>query len=150
MEILWEIIEYNLRQLDAGNRVSRATVGKLTPTQLRVLNEKRSSLDFPLVNGEIFFIGSHLYKSRCQKDSYSVEDILAQLKGALRHNSIIQVRNAGRSTILQSTEYRKDAYGNEFVLDEVVFECTRENPMIEIFSVIPKGDKNKPQKIRDC
>lgn len=146
MEILWELIEENLRQLDAGKKASRVLVGTLTPTQLSMLNEKRSSLGFPLVSGEMFFIGSHIYDSRCKRDNYSVDDVLAQLKGALSDSSIIQIRSGGRSTILQSTEYRKDAYENEFVIDEVIFECTSKNPLIEIYSVIPKGDKNKPPK----
>ena len=146
MEILWELIEENLRQLDAGKKASRVLVGSLTPTQLSVLNEKRSSLGFPLISGEMFFIGSHIHNSRCKGDNYSVDDVLVQLKSALSGTSIIQIRRGGASTILQSIEYRKDVYGNEFVIDEVIFECTSKNPLIEIYSVIPKGDTNKPPK----
>lgn len=146
MEILWDLIEHNLRRLESGSKASRVIVGSLTLNQLTALNKKRDALDLPLITGEMYFIGSHLYSSRCIKDNYSVEDVLCQLKSAISENSIIQMNNSGTSTVLQSTSYRIDVYGNNNIIDEVVFECTRANPKIEIYSVIPKGDYIKPKK----
>ncbi|MFA9487035.1 hypothetical protein LU276_08525 [Moraxella haemolytica] len=47
--------------------------------------------------------------------------------------------------VLKSTILRDDGYGN-MVWDWAIFEMTAKQPKIELFSVIPKGDDNKPPK----
>lgn len=47
-------------------------------------------------------------------------------------------------TALRSTFGRDDGYGNE-VFDEAIFELTARKPKAELYSIIPKGDRNKPK-----
>jgi hypothetical protein len=49
-----------------------------------------------------------------------------------------------RMTVLQNPRGRADRYGN-VVKDLAVLECTAHHPRPELFSVMPKGDKNKPK-----
>ncbi|OAU96701.1 hypothetical protein AO385_0014 [Moraxella catarrhalis] len=52
---------------------------------------------------------------------------------------------AQRMTAIQSITPRNDGYGN-LVTDRAIFELTAKKPRAELFSVIPKGDNNKPPK----
>jgi hypothetical protein len=46
---------------------------------------------------------------------------------------------------MQNPNARDDGYGNQ-VFDRAVFEMTAKKPRAELYSVIPKGDKLKPNK----
>jgi hypothetical protein len=48
-------------------------------------------------------------------------------------------------TILENPYPRADRYGNT-VKDRAILECSARHPKPELFSVIPKGDRIKPQK----
>ncbi|WP_256205946.1 MULTISPECIES: hypothetical protein [unclassified Pseudomonas] len=47
-------------------------------------------------------------------------------------------------TALRSTIGRNDGYGNE-IYDEAIFELTARKPKAELYSIVPKGDRNKPK-----
>ena len=49
------------------------------------------------------------------------------------------------ATALINNTPRNDGYGNQ-VNDLAVLELTSRKPRAELYSVIPKGDDNKPQK----
>jgi hypothetical protein len=146
MDIEWYLIEANLYQLEKGERVSRVNIGTLTSQQTETLNNLRETLGLPPVSGKLFFMGRHMYNSRCAQDGYTVNDVMDQLRAALNASSIIDVTKGGRSTVLRSSAFRSDNYDNHTVLDEVILECTSKNPLAEVFSVIPKNDFNKPKK----
>jgi hypothetical protein len=48
-----------------------------------------------------------------------------------------------KMTALDSVARREDGYGN-MVRDRAVLELTQRKPRAELYSVIPKGDTNKP------
>lgn len=124
------------------NKPALFTIGHLLPNQVELLNTYRSSLGLSHVGSELVFDGRHIHKSRVVEDGYAIADVRLQLEAALSINSVVQVR---RGTILQSASYRNDGWGNN-VRDEAVLELHNRNPRVEVYSVIPKGDKNKPPK----
>ena len=87
-------------------------------------------------------MGRHVYISRVQKDGYTIEDVIDQILSAMDEISIIIA--GPKMTAMQNQTLRSDRYGN-MVRDMVVFECTTRHPRPELFSVIPKGDTNKPK-----
>jgi hypothetical protein len=131
-----------LEQIAKGEKVSAFTIGHLLPHQVELLNTFRSSLGLSHVGSELVFVGRHIHKSRIIEDGYEIADVRAQLESALSISANVQVR---RGTILQSAVYRDDGYGNN-VRDEAVLELSSKNPRVEVFSVIPRGDKSRPPK----
>jgi hypothetical protein len=89
---------------------------------------------------EIVFIGRHFYASRA-KDGYTIGDMWTQIKAALSAESVVFANP--KMTALESPVGRADGYGNT-VHDRAIFECTQRKPRAELFSVIPKGDSQKP------
>jgi len=90
----------------------------------------------------VLLYGRHLYGSRVVRDGYTVEDVLDQIASAMSGDSVLASHH--HSTVLQDPRSRADRYGN-MVMDLAVLECTAHHPRPELFSVIPKGDKNKPK-----
>jgi hypothetical protein len=133
----------NLEEIDAGGRARLVTIGYLSGEQLEMLNLVRAEHDLPQIeSGEILFIGRHVHKSRIQGDGYTINDVLIQIESALNGD---ECRSA---TAIQSSSFREDGYGNK-VKDRAVFECTSRRPRLELFSVIPSGDKIKPTEAKE-
>lgn len=136
-----EIIRTNLEQLKNGERPKFVAIGKLTDEQLATINQKQLENGLPVVQcNEILYMGKHHYNSRAVKDGYSIDDLVKQVESALAETSVIE-----NNKVLKSTVLRDDGYGN-MVQDWAVFEMTAKRPKMELFSVIPKGDDNKPPK----
>jgi hypothetical protein len=134
-----------LEAIARGERVHIITIGDLLPDQVALLNRLRESLGLPIVGSELVFLGRHIYRSRIAQDGYTVADVRAQLASALHETALVQI--TGRSsTIMQATSFREDGRGNQ-VRDEAVFELSSRTPRIEVYSVIPKGDKIRPRKL---
>lgn len=135
-----EIIRTNLEQLQNGERPRFVAIGKLTDEQLTTINQKQIEKGLPVVQcNEILYMGRHHYNSRT-KDGYTIDDLIKQIESSLADSSIIE-----NNKVLKSTVKRDDGYGN-MVEDWAVFEMTAKRPKMELFSVIPKGDDNKPPK----
>lgn len=87
-------------------------------------------------------MGRHLFNSRTA-DGYTIDDMVLQIQSALSEQSLAIV-NPKMSTI-QAVIGRDDGYGNT-VLDQAIFKMTQRKPRAELYSVIPKGDRNKPPR----
>ncbi|MFC0820450.1 hypothetical protein [Moraxella marmotae] len=136
-----ELIRTNLEQLQNGERPKFQAIGKLTDEQLETINQKQIEKGFPIVQcNEILYMGRHHYESRVIRDGYQIDDLIKQIESSLAESSVIE-----NNKILKSTIKRDDGYGN-MVEDWAVFEMTAKRPKMELFSVIPKGDNNKPSK----
>ena len=134
----------NFERIAHGDKPSGCVIGTLTKEQLDALNRMRAAHQPPLppVKSEVLFYGRHLYRSRVVRDGYTVEDVLDQIASAMDEASVL-AQNP-RMTVLQNPHGRADRYGN-IVRDLAVLECTAHHPRPELFSVMPKGDKNKPE-----
>jgi hypothetical protein len=137
------IMRMNLERIREGKNPKLIIVGNLTEIQLMELNMIRQDEELPPMTDEVVFIGRHLYNSRVIEDGYTIEDVLDQIVSAMENASVV-IRSL-KMTGMENPRPRNDRYGNQ-VNDRVVFECTRRHPRPEIYSVIPKGDKNKPRK----
>jgi hypothetical protein len=137
------LIRKNLEALQSGKRVSLVVVGHLTEIQLSAINTKRDIHGYAPVTGELVFIGQHVYNNRIVKDGYSIDDVVEQIASALDSSAI--ALDTSPMTSLENSKARDDAYGNS-VRDRAVLECSVRHPRPEVFSVIPKGDRNKPKK----
>lgn len=138
-----ELIRANLEALGNGERVRIQVIGRITDNQLRDLNRMRAMRGLPAIeDGEVLFLGRHLYKSRITQQEYTIEDVISQILSAMSSESVCNSATSIRSTVL-----RDDGYGNR-VKDKAVFECTDRRPRIELNSVIPEGDVIKPRDAR--
>lgn len=138
------LIRANLEQLATSNRVRPVEIGAFTAEQFEAINRQKESEGLPLLEEPgIVFIGSHAYRSRVIRDGYNIDDMVLQIVAALAATSISKI--SPNMTALQSTVRRNDGYGNE-VLDEAIFELTARKPKAELYSIVPKGDRNKPKK----
>jgi hypothetical protein len=117
-------------------------IGHLTDEQLATLNAERAQRNFPAMNAAVVFIGSHIYKSRVERDGYTFDDVIQQIRTGMDEKSKFHANP--KMNALVSSEERDDGYGNR-VIDNAVFECTVRFPRPELYSVIPKGDKIKPR-----
>lgn len=139
-----DIIRSNLEQLQNGERPKFVAIGYFTDGQFSKINEFRLTNDLhPLEQNEILYMGRHHYQSRVEKDGYKISDLVKQIESALSESSEVVI--AQRMTAIQSVIPRNDGYGNS-VTDRAIFELTSKKPRAELFSVIPKGDNNKPTK----
>jgi len=118
-------------------------IGHFTGVQFAELNVQRRSVGLHLLeDNEILFIGRHLYESR-SRDGYTREDMIAQIVSAISPTSVSFTSEI--VTFTQNPNLRSDGYGN-MVNDRAVFEMTKKKPKAELYSVMPKGDHNKPPK----
>lgn len=134
-------IRFSLLKLQAGERAPLTGIGFLTDAQFEDLNTRRAGFDLHLLEqNEIIFMGRHMYASR-SKDGYTVDDIIDQIASALSHDSVMDISDTW--SCIDNPTARADRYGNS-VHDRGVFEMTAKKPRAELYSVIPKGDNNKP------
>lgn len=139
-----QLIRQNLETISKGQRAPMVTIGKLSKGQVKALNVLRERQNQPaLESDEIVFIGRHVYQSRVGKDGYSIDDVVAQIASALQDTS-----NANSATSIVSSQPRDDGYGNK-VRDKAVFECTSRRPKLELNSVVPMGDHQKPATLSE-
>ncbi|GJH31442.1 hypothetical protein CBA19CS91_01815 [Paraburkholderia hospita] len=129
-----------LGRIAAGERPKPIDIGTLTQQQLADLNAARVSQGLPTVGADLSYRGTHHYQSRAA-DGYSIDDMLAQISNGLSPQSQVVVDRYGRPNLVNQTP-RADGYGNN-VRDTVTFELSG-GKKPELFSVIPKGDRNKP------
>lgn len=134
-------IRENLTKLQSGDKVPLIAIGYLTDEQFKKMNTLRDALDLhKLEQNEIIFIGRHLYNSRV-KDGYTIDDMIDQITSAMSVTSVINITEAWSR--IDNITPRADRYGN-LVMDRGVFEMTSKKPRAELYSVMPKGDRNKP------
>lgn len=135
-------IRANLFAVSCGQRVQIITIGTFTLSQFDEINRARVGLELhPLELNEILFMGRHLFKSRSE-DGYSIDDMVSQIESALCEDAEVSMNKF--MSCLQNPVGREDGYGN-VVYDRAVFEMTARKPRAELFSVMPKGDANKPK-----
>jgi hypothetical protein len=140
-----ELIRANLEQISKGYKVKPVVIGALTTEQMNAINQHRKNQNAnlePLV-AEVLFFGSHIYQSRCVRDGYTLEDVIDQIVSAMDTASKL-VGNLPMQAI-ENPSARADRYGNP-VHDRAIFECMSRHPRAELFSIIPKGDRNRPAK----
>ena len=134
-------VRANLRTIAAGGRAALVAIGEFTQRQVDDINAVRRGLRLHEIESrEIVFIGRHLYASR-MKDGYTIDDMWTQIEAALSSASVVFANP--KMTALENPQGRADGYGNT-VHDRAIFECTQRKPRAELFSVIPKGDSQKP------
>lgn len=138
-----DLIRRNLEAIQAGQRVPRVVIGRLTTVQIEAINAQQMAENLPLSIDEVVFVGRHIYKRRIVEDGYVIEDIVDQIESALAGES--QVLTNKYMTAIRNPIPRKDRFGN-LVNDEAILECTRYRPYPDLFSVMPKGDKIRPVK----
>ncbi len=88
----------------------------------------------------IVYIGRHHFASRSAQ-GYGIDDMMDQIRSCIDADAEIMLFR--RMTMLRASTLRADRYSN-WVRDEGIFELTRRKPRIELFSVIPKGDRISP------
>ena len=137
------LIRKNLEALSQGQRAPRLLVGRLTEKQIDAVNSHQIEQELLLSVAEVVFVGRHIYNSRIARDGYTIQDVIDQIESALSAESEVIANEY--MTALRNPVARADRLGN-FVHDEVILECTKYRPNPEVFSVVPKGDKIKPQK----
>jgi hypothetical protein len=138
-------VKINLQISATGGRAALIAIGTFTERQLQDINAVRRGLGLHEIDRqEIVFVGRHLYTSRA-KDGYTVDDMWKQIEAAVSAASVVFA--SLKMTALESPQGRADGYGNT-VRDRAVFECTQRKPRAELFSVIPKGDTQKPITIK--
>ena len=130
-------IRRNLVQIQSGQRPKLEKVAFFTSQQLKQINLVRAAMGFPPLLPEIVFHGTHLYRSRCERDGYSIDQVLVQIESAFSETSILHFSRA--SSVMSNPITRID-HNERVVKDEVVFECTARHPYADLYSVIPKGD----------
>jgi len=138
-----DLIRKNLEAIHAGQRVPRIKVGRLTKTQIEAVNAQQAAKALPFSIDEVVFVGRHIHKRRILGDGYTIDDVIDQIESAMSQDSAVIANEY--MTAMRNPIARADRLGN-LVHDEVILECSRYRPNPDIFSVVPKGDKIKPQK----
>jgi hypothetical protein len=137
------LIRKNLEALQIGQRVPRIAVGRLTKIQIETVNAQQSAEDLPLSIEEVVFVGRHIHKRRILKDEYTIDDVIDQIDSALSEGAEVIANDY--MTAIRNPIARIDRLGDK-INDEAILECSKYRPNPDVFSVIPKGDKIKPQK----
>jgi hypothetical protein len=138
-----QAIRENLGRLVLGERATMISIGSFTQSQFKELNRQREAQGLHLLgDNEILFIGRHILQSR-SRDGYTIDDIVRQILSAMDQAS--HPTTSSIVTFMQNPNPRDDGYGN-LVHDRAVFEMTAKKPKAELYSVMPKGDQNKPKK----
>jgi len=138
-------IRANLVAIQNGQKAKAVVIGTLTERQLQAINQHRMARNatLPPVVDEVIFIGSHIYKSRIERDQYTIDDVIEQILSAMSEESAL-VGSLPMQAI-ENPRVRTDRMGNA-INDRAIFECMSRHPRPELFSVIPKGDRIKPEK----
>ncbi|MGD0546411.1 MAG: hypothetical protein ABR991_01115 [Terracidiphilus sp.] len=140
-----DMIRKNLEAIQAGERAPRVVIGRLTKAQIEAVNAQQTAEELPLSIDEVVFVGRHIHKRRILQDGYTIEDVIQQIESAMNEGS--EVIATQYMTAIRNPVARADRLGN-LVHDEAILECSRYRPNPDIFSVMPKGDKIKPQKAK--
>jgi hypothetical protein len=136
------LITFQLQSLERGERVALIAIGELTEDQFSSLNKARAAAQLPAVDSkEIVYLGRHHFSSR-RAQGYALADMVSQISTAVADHATPIVTRKG--TVLESGVARDDGYGNQ-VRDQAILELTARKPRVEVFSVIPKGDRNPPK-----
>jgi hypothetical protein len=135
------LIRANLEDIRDGKKPRPVVIDRLTETQLSAINADRLRRNFAPIVAEVTFVGRHIYESRCERDGYTIEDVILQITSAMDGAAVVQV--SSKMTLMKNLTAREDGYGNQ-VTDKAVFECTSRHPRPELFSVIPSGDRTRP------
>ena len=136
------LIKANLEEICRGERVRAVAIGRLTVEQHEAVNAHRAAASLPrLEDSEVLFIGKHTYDSRIARDGYTIDDVIAQIVSVMAADAVVM--QSEKMTALESARHRADGYGN-LVRDRAILELTQRKPRAELYSVIPKGDVNKP------
>jgi hypothetical protein len=141
------LIRANLEIIQSGRKAKAVAIGTLTDIQLAAVNQHRlaHNASLPLIVSEVVFIGAHVYRSRIERDNYTIEDVVEQVISAMSEASAL-VGNLPMQAI-ENPKPRTDRLGNT-IHDRAVFECMSRHPCPELYSVIPKGDHIKNPKSR--
>ncbi len=137
-----QLIRANLEQFkpDVKIHVKAVAIGTLTDAQLATINARRNEEGLKPIVPEVLFVGWHVYRSRVLRDGYSIADVIDQIESAMTGEAVVEYQ-----TWIENPVLRADRYGN-LVKDRAILECSVRHPRPELFSVIPKGDRIKPQK----
>lgn len=137
------LIKANLIAISNGLRAQYQEIGFFTETQFSELNNYQEKLKLPkLESNKILYLGRHHYNRRCNDDGYEINDLILQIISALDETSVIV--SSPRMTTMENRTLRNDGYGNS-IRDVAVFELSAKKPKAELYSLIPKGDTNKPK-----
>lgn len=136
-------IRANLERIAARRKVRIVPIGRLTDEQLDAINTRRLALGLGPIEQEIVFVGAHVYRSRIERDGYTLDDVVDQIAHAIEDAAVIV--DSPYMTVIENPSLRADRYGN-LVRDRAVLECSTRHPRPELYSVMPKGDVNKPPK----
>ena len=134
-------IRRSMEMASQGQRTWHEKIGAFTPEQLTALNNLRVGEGFPPVEAVIVCNGKHLWDSRCIKDSYSIDEVIAQIE--LAFDLVKHPARDRWATVLKSDRQPPDGSGNRITY-EMVFECTSKHQNASLFSVIPRGDGRGP------
>jgi hypothetical protein len=137
------LIRANLDAIKRGEKAPLVAIGSLTQLQLAVIDEQRKASNHPPIMAEVLFIGRQVYKSRVERDGYTIEDVIEQIASGMDAAAIVLMDQT--MTTLENPEPRVDRYGNS-VRDKVVLECSVRHPRPELFPVIPRGGRIKPKR----
>ncbi|HUP05371.1 MAG TPA: hypothetical protein VMU19_15340 [Bryobacteraceae bacterium] len=138
-----ELIRANLETIKQGKKAGLVAIGSLTDAQLESVNEVRNASGYPPLKAEVVFFGQHVYASRVLRDGYTIDDVIDQIASGMDDGAVF-IRTP-HMTALENSTPRADRYGNT-VRDRIVLECSARYPRPELFSVVPKGDSNRPKK----
>jgi hypothetical protein len=136
-------IRKSLELVAAGKKSPYVKIGAFTPDQLGSINAMRKEDEMEPIEAIIVCDGKHLYKSRCVKDGYSIDDVVEEI--ALAFELAIEAARGGWSTVLRNPGTRIGKEGH-IIKDELVFECHQKHPNAALFSVIPRGDGRGPEQ----
>lgn len=141
------VLKQHLETIESGGKPPVIAIGELTESQHNEINAHRASEQLPpLESREVVYMGRHHYNSRVTEDGYLIHDMLQQIESGLSQDSVLKNNpKKPHGTVLVNPNPRADGYGNH-VNDNAVLELTTRKPRAELFSVIPKGDTNKPKK----
>jgi hypothetical protein len=138
-----DLIRANLLYIQSGYKAKMVAIGTLTLEQLSFINAERASHTHPLlpIIAEVVFIGGHIHASRIVRDRYTINDVIDQIVSAMDSTAVVV--KVPTMTAVQNQKPRLDNYGN-MVRDRMILECSTKHPRPELYSVMPKGDHNKP------
>jgi hypothetical protein len=92
----------------------------------------------------VVFLGRHIYESRILRDGYTIDDVIDQIVSGMDPAAV--VLHTPTMTAMENPISRADRYGNSKVYDRIIFECSARHPSLELYSVIPRGDRIKPKR----
>jgi len=143
-----QLIRGNIAVIKRGKKPRAVVVGYLTDEQMGAINTYRRSRNWEPIERDIDFVGTHIYESRVVKDGYTEDDLIVQIKSAL--SATCRYVPTSKMTVLQNPASRESGYGCR-VRDELTLECSTRLPRSELYSVVPRGDRNhKPNKLREA